>query len=340
MKILQKKRIYPIVLILVMFAIWKYRQSQPSQNFALTGTTMGTIAYNIKYIDPEGRNFKTGIDSLLTAFNQSLSTYISDSEISKFNNNTLLKFETDLFYPVLKKSKEVFNKTQGAFDPTIMPLVNAWGFGPDKAAVPDSTKVDSLRNLVGFNHLFFDEVSVCKLKKGLQLDFSAIAKGYAVDLVHDYLRNNGIENIFVEIGGEVAARGKGPHGKVWTIGIEDPTKNEFERTLFTAVELENQAIATSGNYRNIRIVDGKKFAHTISPYTGFPIQQSLLSASVFAKDCMTADAYATAFMVLGMDKTKDILSQEKGIDAYLIFTNENGELEHFATENIRPHILK
>ncbi len=330
-----KSRIYPVVLMLLMFVVWKCRQSEQAANIHITGITMGTIGYSVKYIDSNNINYQAQIDSLLVAFNKSLSTYIPNSEISRFNANTLLKFETPYFYSVLKASKEVFDKTNGAFDPTIMPLVNAWGFGPDEANAPDSAQVEELLKSVGFKNIFFDSVSICKLEEGVALDFSAVAKGHAVDLVVDLLEEKGIQNIFVEIGGEVYAKGENTaENKPWMVGIEDPSSATEERKIFSAVKLENKALATSGNYRNYKIISGKKMGHTISPATGYPVQHSLLSASVFAKNCTLADAYATAFMVLGVEKAKAILAKDKSLNAYLIYEGKNGEPQTFVTDGV------
>ena len=337
------RRLFPVLVILLLLLVWQYRKknSQPV-NFHITGTTMGTIVYNVKYIDTEnGINHKAEIDTLLAAFNRSLSTYIPDSEISRFNSGALLKFESNFFWPVLRESKKVYEVTGGAFDPTVMPLVNAWGFGPDEIERPDSSTIDSLKKLVGFDQVFFDSVSICKLQEGVKLDFSAIAKGYAVDLVLDFLEEEGIEDIFVEIGGEVATKGTNTvENKPWSVGVEDPTQSVENRALFTAFAMQNSAVATSGNYRNFYEVDGKKISHTINPHTGYPVVHSLLSASVFADNCMAADAYATAFMVLGLEKSIEIVEKMEGLDAYLIFSDPKGRLQTYVSDNLASRILK
>ena len=337
------KRLFPLLVVLILLVVWQYRKDdQQPTNFHITGTTMGKIAYNVKYIDQKnGRNYKTGIDSLLVAFNQSLSTYIPDSEISKFNSSTLLKYESPFFWPVLNESKKVYDVTGGAFDPTVMPLVNAWGFGPDEIERPDSSIIEDLRELVGFDNIFFDSLAICKLEEGVKLDFSAVAKGYAVDLVLEYLEAKGIDDIFVEIGGEVAAKGSNSaEGKPWSVGVEDPTRSIDDRALFTAFSINNRAVATSGNYRNFYVVDGKKISHTISPYTGYPVVHSLLSASVFADKCVAADAYATAFMVLGLEKSVEIIEKMGGLEAYLIFSDQQGQLQTYISDSLKKEILK
>jgi len=340
------KRIYPILLILLVFIVWKIRQNkthqaQNIQMVEIKGTTMGTIGYSIKYLSETGENYANGIDSLLKVWNLSLSTYIPESEISRFNKGQdCFEFESEYFLPVLKASKEVFENSFGAFDPTVGPLVNAWGFGPDKSLVPDSSRVDSLIQLVGFNKIQFDENKVCKDAPGIQLDFSAVAKGYAVDVVADFLGKKGIHNLLVEIGGELICRGTKNDNLLWRTAIEDPTVKVYEQKILAIVNLKDRAVATSGNYRNYYVRDGIKYVHTIDPSTGFPITHKLLSASVFADNCMIADAYATAFMVLGVDKAKVVLENIPSLDAYLIYSGENGEISTFATEGIAAYIEK
>ena len=340
----KKNLIYSAILIIFFVTVWAYRNNsgpgQPgnAKKIEFIGQTMGT-SYSVKYLDEEERNFQSEIDSLLEVFNMSLSTYIPESEISRFNREALLKYESPFFYPVLKRSKEIYEKTEGAFDPTVGPLVNAWGFGPESGRTPDKATVDSLRQLVHFDSIYFDEVAVCKMMKGMKLDFSAIAKGYGVDVVAQYLMDQGIENLFVEIGGEIYCHGVNANGDLWRVGVNypslDPKKQEMAQAI---VSVHNRAIATSGNYRNFYVEDGVKYSHTIDPVTGYPVQHTLLSASVFAPDCMTADAYATAFMVLGYKKAILIDDREQDIDVYLIYSDENGRLLTYASPGIADEI--
>lgn len=337
----KKNAIYSLVLVIALVSVWWYRnhneQANLKQRVEIVGETMGTT-YSIKYLQNEGRNYKASIDSLLELFNQSLSTYIPTSEISQFNQGTVFKFELPFFYPVLKRSYEIYKDTDGAFDPTVGPLVNAWGFGPVDEDMPAREEIDSLLQLVKFDSLYFDSISVCKLKRNIQLDFSAIAKGYGVDVVVDFLKSKGIVNMMVEIGGEMVCLGRNHEGRLWRIGIDRPSGGEGARPLQAVVALENKALATSGNYRNYYEKDGKKFSHTIDPKTGYPVEHTLLSASVFAPDCMTADAYATAFMVMGMEGAKNMLEHDKDLEAYLIYSDERGEVKTFISEGMREFI--
>jgi thiamine biosynthesis lipoprotein len=336
---LNKSRLYPILLILVVFIVWMIRQKgEKLEKVQFNGETMGTY-YNITYLHSEGTNYKSDIDELLVEWNNSLSTYIPDSEISQFNRNTSFKFVLPYFYPVLARSKEIFRATGGAFDPTIMPLVNAWGFGPEENELPDSSRIKELKKLVDFDKIVFDTLEVKKMIPGISLDFSAIAKGYGVDVVGDFLSQKGVENYLVDIGGEIICKGKNDRGTSWTTGIEDPGTNMFDRKLKAIIALTDKGIATSGNYRNFYVKDGKKYAHTISPFTGFPVEHSLLSATVIADDCMTADAFATAFMVLGLDDAKSVIEDHPELDVYFIFSDNNGNIQTFMTEGFRS-VLK
>ena len=336
---LHKSRIYPVLLVLAVFVVWMFRQnSDKLEKVSFNGETMGTY-YNIIYLHPEGSNYKPAVDSLLVEWNKSLSTYISDSEISQFNRNESFIFNSPYFYPVLIKSKQVYEDTNGAFDPTVMPLVNAWGFGPEENEMPDSSRIKELKKLVGFNKILFDSKEVKKSMPGISLDFSAIAKGYGVDVVGKLLESKGIENFLVDIGGEISVKGLNDRGTPWTTGLEDPSVDVFDRKIKAVIEVTDKSIATSGNYRNFYVKDGKKYAHTISPYTGYPVEHSMLSATVIASDCMTADAYATAFMVLGIEEAVPIINDHPEMDAYFIFSDNEGTINTFMTDGFKS-ILK
>jgi len=337
----QKKNIiYSVVLLGLVAIVWLYRNSgsdsaEPKvDQVTFSGQTMGTV-YNIKYLDDQGRNFKQEIDSLLEVFNQSLNHYLPESEISRFNRQDTLYFDLPYFYPVMQVSQAVVNTTNGAFDPTVAPLVNAWGFGPEGGDLPDSLAVDSLLSKVGFDKLLFNESYITKTDPDTQLDFSAIAKGYGVDVVADYLTEQGIRDMMVEIGGEIVCKGVNAQGDIWRIGIDDPV-NRGDMT--AAIAINNRAIATSGDYRNYYVRDGKKYSHTINPKTGYPVEHSVLSVSVITDDCITADAYATAFMVMGLEKTLAVLEEAPQLDVYIIF-DDNGEIKTYQTNGVEDNLL-
>lgn len=328
--------IFGIGLLLIFVIVSILRKDTPSLQL-VSGQTMGTIAYNVKYMGMKDDIQQAEVDDLLVAFNQSLSTYISDSEISILNQEGTLAYTSNFFFPVLAKSKQVFDRTGGTFDPTVAPLIDAWGFGPEKQ-VPDldSVRVDTLLSKVGFRSVSFDSVQV-SMPTGYRLDFSAIAKGYAVDLVAELLESKGIDNYLVEIGGEVRSSGVNKVEKTWSLGIEDPRVAMNDQKLLIIVRLKDRALATSGNYRNYYEKEGRIFAHIIDPRTGYTANHQLLSASVFAQDCMTADAYATALMVLGLDESKRIVESED-LDAILVYQNDNGQIKSYISGGIKPFV--
>lgn len=343
-----KNAIYGVVLLIAMFAVYKYRESNKTTSATQSGTlttfggpTMGST-YAVKYVTSKDKavSYQPQVDSILEAFNQSLSTYRPDSEISRFNKGHAVVFKLPYFYPVLKKAEEVYKASGGAFDPTVGPLVNAWGFGTGKERkAPSQARIDSLLKLVGFNNISFDEQSVRKAKEGVYIDFNAIAPGYAADVLGNYLETKGITNYMIEIGGEVLCKGKNAEGKYWTIGINNPEYEQKGGDMLQAiVQMNNRALATSGNYRNYYEQDGKKYAHTIDPKTGYPVQHSLLSVSVFAEDCISADAYATVFMVIGREKAMEFTRKNNKLDAFFVYADESGKLQTYTTEGIKPYI--
>jgi thiamine biosynthesis lipoprotein len=336
-----KNAIYSVVLLVAIVAIWYYRQGKAhGPMIKLEGQTMGTT-YHVSYFDPQNRNFKTSIDSLLVLINKSINNYDSGSDVSRFNRaKESFRFTLPYFLPPIKKSAEVFSGSLGAFDPTVMPLVYAFGFGADKNRVfPDSAKIDSIKSFVGFEKIQFNADSVWKTDARSQLDFGGIGQGYGADVMTDFLKSKGIENALVELGGEGMAIGKNlEKKKAWELGILDPNSTRDSLFYKAYVKLTNQGFSTSGNYFNYRVVDGKKFSHTIDPNSGYPIQRSILSATVFAKDCITADAWATAFMVMGFEKAKDVLTKHPELNVFFVYTAEDGTQKVFQSEGIKNSI--
>ena len=286
---------------------------------------MGTT-YHISYFDKQGRSFQFSVDSLLDLVNKSISTYDSTSEVTIFNQGKRsIVFHLPYLLPPLKKSREVVMGSNGAYDPTVMPLVDAWGFGPRKVTRPDTAEILRTREYVGFEKISFNEDSLWKTDLRVQLDFSAIGQGYGADVIADFFRSKSVENFFIELGGEGVARGKNlAEGTWWEIGILDPESNFPEQKFKAYVSLKNKGFSTSGNYFNYRVVDGIKYSHTIDPTSGFPVQHELLSATVFAADCSTADAWATAFMSMGHVKGVEILKTHPELDVLFIFSSKNG----------------
>ena len=302
------------------------RHNAPAPYQKASGLIFGTM-YSVTY--QSKTDLKSSIDSMLKVFDGSLSPFNDTATISRINRNERV-IADELFATVFRKSLEVSKATDGAFDITVAPLVNAWGFGFKQGSFPDSMMVDSLLQLTGYEKVSMNEQGeVTKQDERMMLNCSAIAKGYAVDVIANLLKSKGVKNMMVDIGGEVVVHGKNPKEKKWRIGINKPvddslaTNQELERI----VEITDAAIATSGNYRNFYYNNGKKYAHTIDPSTGYPVQHSLLSATVVANDCMTADAYATAFMVMGVEKALEMAEGNPAIEAFFIFSNEEGNLQ-------------
>lgn len=306
----------------------------------IEGLTMGTT-YRIIYFDsPRERDFKAEIDSLLNRVNKSINTYDPDSEISRFNKSDWgVCLKQTYLYEILQKAKEIYKASDGAFDPTLMPLVNAWGFGPARAGTPGERNIDSLKQLTGLNRIRISRKRIRKTDPRTQLDMGGIGQGYGADVISTYLQSQGITNMLVELGGEGLALGKNlQKNKPWTIGILDPNSTPNHQFFKAYVRLEDRAFTTSGNYFNYRIIDGRKFGHTIDPVTGRPVEHSLLSASVFADDCATADGWATAFMVMGVEKAVEKLKTLKDIDALFMYSDESGRIETYVSPGVEKHI--
>ena len=329
-----KKDVILYVLSLLNF-VAVYSQQVP---FFIQGEAQGTT-YHITYLDKKNRDFKPQIEKILRDFDLSVSTYIPNSIISKINSNVEnVKLDT-YFITCFNKAKEVWKNTDGAFDPTVYPIVTAWGFGPGKKQQIEKQKIDSMMQFVGFDLIDIKDKKIVKKDQRVALDFNAFAQGYSVDVVSDFLISKGLNSFVVEIGGEVYANGKNTNGENWTVGIEKPIDNKEEINPLKAIaKLENLAVATSGNYRRFVIEDGVKYAHHIDPKTGYPTKNNLLSASVFSKECITSDAYATGILVMGLEKAKLFLVNHSELQAYLIYSDESGNYQIFETPGLKSII--
>ena len=335
----KKNIIYSSILFITILIVWLYRKNQVSEPVKVEGKTMGTT-YHITYFDKNNRDFKNSIDSLLVVVNKSINNYDSTSEVSQFNQSKEgITIKLPYFFPPVEKSREIFQASGGAFDPTVMPLVNAWGFGAGKRINPDSAQVDSIKTFVGFEKVRFTKDSIWKSDPRVQLDFGGIGQGYGADVITDFLRSKGITNMLVELGGEGMAVGKNlKTGKSWEIGILDPNST-YENQFFKAyVALTDKSFTTSGNYFNYREINGKKYSHTIDPETGFPAQHAILSASIFTTDCATADAWGTALMVMGHEKAIELLKNHPELEVILMYSNAEGKVDTFITPGIQPFV--
>jgi FAD:protein FMN transferase len=301
----------------------------------LQGQAQGST-YRIIYEDKTGADFSKSIDSLFQLIDASMSLWDSNSLISRINVNKNLGPVDAHFEEVFIKSQQISKNTKGYFDITVGPLVKAWGFSKTKGfSSPTDLQVDSLRKLVNYKNVSLKDGGITKKYPEIQLDFNAIAQGYTVDLIAEYLTKKGISNFLVEIGGEVRAKGKNQQGEFWKVGVENPSD---ENKLQAILALNDKSLATSGSYRKFFLKDGKKFSHAIDPHLGRPVSHNLLSITVLANDCATADAYATAFLVMGLEKSK-IISQKQKIDFFAIY-DENGKIQTFSSAGFKKAILE
>lgn len=316
-------------------------QPKKSEYVKISGFAQGTT-YSITYENSTNQDYSQAIDSILKAFDKSLSIYDSTSIISRINNNAPAVEADDWFIEVFKKSAEVNAVSGGAFDITVGPVVKAWGFSNGPVAKHDTTHIDSLLHYVGMDKVKLDGRKVIKQFPEVKIDVNAIAQGYSTDVVCNFFDSEEIKNYLVEIGGEVRGKGTNAKDKFWHIGIDKPSDGNLMpgNDLQAIIELKNQALATSGNYRKFFVEDGIKYAHTIDPRTGFPARNTLLSATVVCADAMTADAYATSFMVLGVDKSKQLLKDLPGVEVYFVYSNQQGEYEVFFSEGMKKMIVE
>jgi len=331
--------IFIAVCITITYSCRPYQQR--GYYVSLEGPTEGT-SYHITYESKDSINYQSEVDSMLRQFDLSLSTYEPASIISRINRDEPDVELNDYFIRCFKASEKVFHESGGAFDITVAPVVNAWGFGFTQGTNPDSAMIDSLLQYVGMEHIRIENNRIVKDFPGIMLDVNAIAQGYAVDIVSEFFDKKGIINWLVEIGGEVRAKGKNPKGVYWRVGIDKPIEGiQISGLQMEAVvSLRDRSLATSGNYRRFYVKDGVKYSHTIDPSTGYPVRHNLLSATVIADQCIMADAYATAFMVIGVEKTKEMLKNRKDLDAYLIFTDDSGEYTTYSTPGMRKYVTK
>lgn len=305
----------------------------------ITGYTQGST-YQITYENSIGNDLKAQIDSILKVIDFSLSVYNPESIISSINANDPSIETNDLFRTVFEKSLEVYKNSGGAFDITVAPLVNAWGFGPKGHKTADKKTITTLLQYVGMDKVKITGKKLMKKFPEVNIDMNAIAQGFSVDLVCKFLDSLNIQNYVVEIAGEVRAKGKNQKGEIWKVGIDKPVEgNEVPGEHVQAIlQLNNKAVATSGDYRKYYIENGIKYAHHIDPHTGYPARQNLLSASIIAHDCITADAYGTACMVMGLEKSKSFLTKHPELDAYLIYSNNKGQFCDYLTEGVKKII--
>lgn len=334
----------PFLLFLVLASVYIIRENKNQPYLHEAGYIFGT-EYHLTY--QASKSLQAEVEKELQAVDNSLSTFNKQSTISLINQGQQPDLAADeRFLEVYQLARKVSEDTDGAFDITVAPLVNAWGFGFKKEQLPGKQTVDSLRQLVGYQNVNLNHegrhIYINKVNPRMMLDCSAIAKGYGVDRAAKVLKVHGVENFMVEIGGEVITRGKNDKGKDWTIGITEPTDDPSQSNLEldNVVSISGMALATSGNYRNFYYKGGRRYAHTIDPKTGYPVQHNILSATVIAPDCATADAYATSFMVMGLIPAKAVLERNPKLMAYFICANPKGGYTTWYSPALKDKLAK
>lgn len=311
--------------LLIVLVIFFSSCNKDLQSVKITGPVFGT-SFGIHYYAYNGQSFAKEIDSLFSVINNSMSNYIPTSDISRLNRDQSVLIEHH-FKTVFKSAKQIYTETEGVFDPTIGKVVNAWNFGSTKnTAQPNKAQIDSLMHFVGFNKVNIIEDKI-DMPKGVFIDFNAIAKGYGVDVISDFLESKNITNYLVDIGGELRANGTNLNKqKGWTVGLENPNF-DGSQSYSKVMVLDNQAMATSGTYRKFKLdAQGNRYAHIIDAKTGYSSKSNILSVSVIAQNCMLADGYATAFQAMGVSKTALFLEQHPELKVYLIYQNATKQL--------------
>lgn len=336
---MNKKKLFwqiPFLIILIIGTVIILKKQPPFRTNE--GLVFGTV-YKITYQHAD--DLQNDIKQAMQEVDQSLSPYNPNSIITRINHNQ----DTTLnehFTQVFELAQKISNETNGAFDITVAPLVNAWGFGFKNSINIEPNVIDSLRQFIGYQKIKLENGQIIKEDPRLMLDCSAIAKGYGVDRVARLLDKKGVQHYMVDIGGEVVVKGKNSRMKTWRIGINKPVEDSLSinQELQTILEVSGVGMATSGNYRKFYYKDGKRYAHTIDPRLGTPVQHNILSATVIAKDCTTADAYATAFMVMGLEKAKEFCEKHPELDAYFICSGEGDSYEIYYTPGMNKFMIK
>ena len=312
--------------------------NQPKK-IILKGLAQGSY-YAITYYDEQGRNFQREVDSIFRAVDRSVNLWVDSSVICKVNRNEEVELDS-IFVDNFRIAQEAARLSGGYFDPTISPIVAAWGFSAKTGDSITPQLIDSLKQLVDYRKVRIENGKVVKENPAMQLDFNAIAQGYTSDMIASFLESRGISNYLVDTGGEIMAKGNKPDGKPWIVGIEKPADNwDSEQVVQTRIALCDKGLVTSGSTRKYVERNGKRYSHCIDPKTGYPVEHQLLSATVLADNSVWADALASICMVMGMERSLEIIEAMDGVEAYYIFVNAEGELETFATEGFDALIIE
>lgn len=332
------RKLYYILIVTLVFSSCRPEDTVKS---IFNGEAFGTT-YSIVVTDTKAVDLHFEIDSVIAVVNQSMSTYIPTSDISKINRGDSSVVVDHMFEEVYKLSETIYNKTGGYFDPTVGVLVNAWGFGPGKMMELNDKKIDSLMNYVGFSKVkITDDHRIEKQHPSIYFDFNAIAKGYAIDRIGVALDHKGLKNYLIEVGGEVLSKGYNTDSnKQWVVGIDDPQAIDRSNPI-RLLTLSNKALASSGNYRKYRIdpKTGEKYVHTINALTGYTENSKVLAVSVLANDCATADGYATSFMAMGLKKTMELVQSDPALEAYVVYLDQYDLTQSWSSKGFKAVFL-
>ena len=327
------------VFLLILGLVFLVSCGELPKKIVLQGLAQGSY-YAVTYFDEENRNFQREIDSIFHAVDLSVNLWVNSSVISKVNRNEAVTLDS-IFINNFRIAQEAAQLSDGYFDPTISPIVAAWGFSYKHGDSITPQLIDSLKQLVDYRKIRIEKGRVVKEHPEMKLDFNAIAQGYTSDLIAAFLESRGINNYLVDTGGEIMARGSKPNGQPWIVGIEKPAENwDSEQIVQTRIALRDKGLVTSGSTRKYVERNGKRYSHCINPKTGYPVEHSVLSATVLAENSVWADALASICMVMGMEKSLPLIESMDGVEAYYIFVNENDELETFATEGFQKLIIE
>ncbi len=339
-----KKWIFPLIIIAVgaffLFFNFDKNKEEQLQTVTFNGFVQGTT-YRITYLDKNGTNYQQEIMAELRKIDKSMSVFDSTSIISCINRNEEVEVDS-LFKVVFIRAQKIAAETDGTFDMTVGPLVRLWGFNKGKRQTVTQAMIDSLKPFIGYQKVKLEGNRIIKQSPQIQLDANAIAQGFSSDVIGNFLESKGISNYMVEVGGEIMTKGNSPRGDSWRVGINKPiedstsTINEIE----VVIEIKNTGLATSGNYHKYYYHNGKKYVHEINPATGYPVEHNLLSVTVVAPNATDADAYATACMVFGLEKSKQFIEKLPNVEAYFIFLNKEGKFETIWTKGFEKYFVK
>ncbi len=315
---------------------------KPSFRYEHIGGFAQGTTYNIIVENRNGKNYTQAVDSILKDFDMTFSEYVPNSIISRINSNDTTVTVNDHFKFLFEESKEIWEQSGGLMDITVGPIIDALGFGPKSKTKIDSALIKHLLKYVGFEKVSLRNDRLIKADTAMKIDANSIAQGYSVDIVSDFFESEGIKNYLVEIGGEVRAKGKNENGIYWRIGVDKPEEGNMVpgEKLQNIISLNNKSVTTSGNYRKFYEENGIKYSHIINPKTGFPVNSRLLSVSIVAKDCITADGWDTPLMVMGLENSIDFLKKHPDLDGLLIYTDDDGNYKEYMTDGFKAMLTK